>query len=275
MNSLQYRRVLASSAMSVLAFGLACAVVPASATNYDGSLDTSLSPPLVSPFAGIPGLFRYALDLGGGGYYSNADSATAVAVQIDGKIVVAGFSWNNYLGTDQNACVIQRFNMDGSVDSGFGSAGRVVQNFNPSGGQNDCFLTSVALEGDGTIVVAGNLADASHGERALIERFNADGSPDYSFASTGYYVVPNNKTAFAAVNVDPSGSIYAAGRGSGFYGPSHTDNDFYFAVFSATGALTQELTTFFDLGAWCRQGRSRQCDGRGTQFRVAKSISCW
>ncbi len=172
-----------------------------------------------------------------------------MAVQVDGKIVVAGFSWNNNLGTDQNACIIQRFNIDGSVDSGFGSAGRVVQNFNPSGGRNDCFLTSVALQGDGKIVVAGNIADATSGERALIERLNANGSFDHSFAGKGYYVVPNHNTAFAAVKVNPAGPIYAAGRGAGFYGSAHTDNDFYFAAFSSTGTLVQELTTFFDLGA--------------------------
>ena len=249
MNSLKQRQTWISSTLGVLALGLAGAIVPAFATNYDGSLDISLSPPQIPHFLqGIPGLFRYALDLGGGGYYFDADSATAVAVQVDGKIVVAGFSWNNNLGTDQNACIIQRFNMDGSVDSGFGSAGRVVQNFNPSGGRNDCFLTSVALQGDGKIVVAGNIADATSGERALIERLNANGSFDHSFAGTGYYVVPNHNTAFAAVKLDPAGPIYAAGRGTGFY-PPYTDNDFYFAVFSPTGTLTQELTTFFDLGA--------------------------
>ena len=249
MNLLKPGRTGVASALGVLAFGLACAAAPAFAINYDGSLDPSLSPVFDTPFAGIPGLFRYSVDLGGGGSDHNADSATAVAVQVDGKIVVAGFSFNNYLGTDQNACVIQRFNADGSIDYGFGASGQVVQNFNPSGGRNDCFLTSVALQGDGKIVVAGNIADVSHGERALIERFNANGSSDHSFASTGYFVVPNNKTAFAAVKVNPAGPIYAAGRGSGFYGSSHTDNDFYLAVFSATGTLTQELTTFFDLGA--------------------------
>ncbi len=247
MNSLKHRRIWVPSALSMLVFGLACAAPPAFAINYDGSLDTSLSP---LPLVGIPGLFRYRVLVGGGGAgpYDVSDNATAVAVQTDGKIVVAGFSWNNYLGTDQNACVIERFNADGSIDSGFGSAGQVLQNFNPSAGRNDCFLTSVALQGDGKIVVTGNLADASHGERALIERLNANGSFDHSFAGTGYYVVPNHNTAFAAVKVDPSGSIYAAGHGSGFY-PPYTDNDFYFAAFSATGTLTQELTTFFDLGA--------------------------
>lgn len=247
MNSLKHRRTRATSALGVLVLGLSFALVPAFATNYDGSLDTSLLP---QPISGLPGLFRYRVLIGGGsgGPWDVTDQATAVAVQTDDKIVVAGFSWNNYLGTDQNACVIERFNADGSVDNGFGDAGRVLQNFNPSAGQNDCFLTSVALQGDGKIVVAGNLADTSHGERALIERFNADGSPDHSFASTGYYVVPNHNTAFAAVKVDPTGPIYAAGHGSGFY-PPYTDNDFYFATFSTTGTLTQELTTFFDLGA--------------------------
>ena len=247
MNPLKHRRNWASSARTVLTLCLTCAVAPAFAIINDGSLDTSLSPLLVPPYAGIPGLFRYAFDFGGTGNDYDADSATAVAVQTDGKIVVAGFSWNNYLGTEQNACVIQRFNTDGSIDSGFGSAGRVLQNFNPSYGRNDCFLTSVALQGDGKIVVAGNIADASHGERALIERLNANGSFDHSFASTGYYVVPNHNTAFAAVKLHTSGQIFAVGRGSGFYGPSYTDNDFYFAVFSGTGTLSQELTTFFDL----------------------------
>ncbi len=247
MNSLKNRRTWASLARNILALGLAGAVVPAFGTNYDGSLDTSLSP---LPLDVIPGLLYYVVLRGGNGTgpFDVSDNATAVAVQTDGKIFVAGFSYNRYLGTDQNACVIERFNADGSVDSGFGSAGRVLQNFNPSSGRNDCYLTSVTLQGDGKIVVAGNIADASHGERGLIERFNADGSFDVSFAGSGYYVELNHNTAFAAVKVDPSGPIYAAGHGSGFY-PPYTDNDFYFAVFSATGVRTQELTTFFDLGA--------------------------
>ncbi len=248
MSPLKHRQIRASLARIVLALGLTFAGAQAFALNVDGSPDSSLSPLLVPPYAGIPGLFRYALDFGGTGSGYDADSATAVAVQTDGKIVVAGFSWNIYLGTEQNACVIQRFNADGSIDSGFGVSGRVLGNFNPSNGRNDCFLTSVALQGDGKIVVAGNIADASYGERALIERLNANGSFDHSFASTGYYVVPSHNTAFAALKVDPAGPIYAAGRGAGFY-PPYTDNDFYFAVFSASGALTQELATYFDLGA--------------------------
>ena len=64
MNSLKHRRIWASSALSMLAFGLACAAPPAFAINYDGSLDTSLSP---LPLVGIPGLFRYRVLVGGGG----------------------------------------------------------------------------------------------------------------------------------------------------------------------------------------------------------------
>src|SRR5262249_15581726 len=93
--------------------------------NYDGSLDTTLTPPPgADPYYGVPGLFDYEVNLGGSGTYLNDDTAAAVAVQVDGKIVVAGYSWNDYVGTDQNACVIERFNEDGSTDTAFGSNGR-------------------------------------------------------------------------------------------------------------------------------------------------------
>ncbi len=94
---------------------VALALSPGSAlANYDGSLDTTLTPPLgADPYYGVPGLFDYEVNLGGSGVYLNDDTAAAVAVQVDGKIIVAGYSWNNYVGTDQNACVIERFNEDG------------------------------------------------------------------------------------------------------------------------------------------------------------------
>jgi uncharacterized delta-60 repeat protein len=227
--------------LRALALGLVCAAAPAFALNYDGTLDTSL----YSITDGIiPGLFRYGIDLGGGAPYYNYDAANAMLVQPNGKIMVAGFSWNNYLGTDQNACVLARFNVDGAVDTGFGSGGRVVQNFNPSSGENSCYLWSVALQGDGKIVVVGNIADASHGERALIERFNADGSTDSSFNSSGYEVMGDH-TAFASVLVDTDGTLYAAGH---YIVPNASDNDFYLAVFDAGGNFDYTLARAFDLG---------------------------
>ena len=92
-----------NGAECALALAAALAMSPGWA-NYDGTLDTTLDPPLgADPFYGVPGLFDYEVNLGGDGTYLNDDTPTAVAVQADGKIVVAGYSWNNYFGTDQNA----------------------------------------------------------------------------------------------------------------------------------------------------------------------------
>jgi uncharacterized delta-60 repeat protein len=228
-----------------LTLAAALASAPALA-NYDGTLDTTLDPALgADPFWGVPGLFDYEVNLGGTGTYINDDTVTAAAVQTDGKIVVAGFSWNTYLGTDQNACVLARFNEDGSLDTDFGSGGRVVENFNPSAGENDCYLSGLALEGDGSIVAVGNTYVSTHGERALIERFTADGRFDTTFGTSGYVVLDDN-TAFSAIVADTDGTLYAAGRHilQGF-----SDYDFYLGVFDADGGLSYDAGQFFDLGA--------------------------
>ena len=241
-------RFVKNGAAPALALAAALAMSPGWAgSNYDGTLDTTLDPPLgADPFYGIPGLFDYEVNLGGDGTYLNDDTPTAVAVQVDGKIVVAGYSWNNYFGTDQNACVLERFNEDGTADSGFGTNGRMVENFTPQGGGNDCYLTGLALEGDGGIIAVGNLDDATHGERALIERFIADGHRDTAFGNGNGYVVLDDNTAFSAVVADVDGWIYAGGRHklSGF-----ADYDFYFGAFEPDGTLHYDRGFYFDLGA--------------------------
>jgi uncharacterized delta-60 repeat protein len=235
--------------MRAAALTVALALSSGSAVaNYDGSLDTTLTPPFgADPYYGVPGLFDYEVNLGGSGVYLNDDTAAAVAVQVDGKIVVAGFSWNNYVGTDQNACVLERFNEDGSTDTAFGSNGRVVQDFTPQSGENDCYFVALALEGDGDIVAVGNLYDATHGERALIERFLPSGQRDTTFGTNGSgYVVLADDTAFSAIVADVDGWLYAAGRHklTGF-----SDYDFYLGAFEPDGTLHYDRGFYFDLGA--------------------------
>ena len=54
---------------------------------------------------------------------SNTDAAQAVALQNDGKIVVAGHTRDANQNTD---FVVTRYNADGTLDAAFGSGGRVV-----------------------------------------------------------------------------------------------------------------------------------------------------
>ena len=74
------------------------------------------------------------------------DWGTSVAIQGDGKIVVAGTAYNN----SNYEFALIRYNSDGGLDNTFGSGGKVTTDF----GYNTVVL-SVAIQSDGKIVVAG------------------------------------------------------------------------------------------------------------------------
>src|SRR5262249_28123526 len=77
------------------------------------------------------------------------DAATAVAIQADGKIVVAGLTTQPG-GSDIDFALV-RYNADGSLDTGFGNGGKVVTSF---GAETDR-IHAIAIQADGKIVVAG------------------------------------------------------------------------------------------------------------------------
>src|SRR5262249_45062039 len=78
------------------------------------------------------------------------DSSRArLCLQPDGKIVVAGPSFPAATGF---AFSLARYNADGSLDTTFGTGGKVTTDF---AGGND-LATGVVLQSDGRIVVAGS-----------------------------------------------------------------------------------------------------------------------
>ncbi|MFN3603535.1 MAG: delta-60 repeat domain-containing protein [Leptonema sp. (in: bacteria)] len=79
---------------------------------------------------------------------SYSDLARAIAIQPDGKILVAGVS--NVSGSNDFAVV--RYNSYGSLDGSFGSGGKVTTDFGSS--DNDQAY-AIALQSDGKILVAG------------------------------------------------------------------------------------------------------------------------
>src|SRR2546428_5506390 len=76
----------------------------------DGSLDTSFDVD-----------WKRTVDMGG-----VADQAYGVAVQPDGKIVVAGRTNN----TSDSDFAVARYNRDGSLDTSFGIRGKLITDFN-------------------------------------------------------------------------------------------------------------------------------------------------
>jgi uncharacterized delta-60 repeat protein len=100
--------------------------------NTNGSLDTSFS-----------GDGKQTTDFGVGA----GVGANGVALQVDGKIVVAGLAGGGATGND---FALTRYNPDGSLDPSFSGDGKRRTNLGGSDGAN-----GVALQGDGKIVAVG------------------------------------------------------------------------------------------------------------------------
>jgi uncharacterized delta-60 repeat protein len=150
--------------------------------NVDGSLDSSF---------GTNG--RSAVSIGEG--LSN-DWPSCIALQSDGKIVVAGYSDGDF--------AVVRLLANGGVDNSFGGSGKVVVD-SGSGG----FLESVAIQSDGKILVCGG---GGSGDFAIF-RFNSDGTLDGSFSSDGeaFITVGDDKSSAYALRVQDNGKILVAG----------------------------------------------------------------
>jgi uncharacterized delta-60 repeat protein len=85
-----------------------------------------------------------------------SDAASGVAIQADGKVVLAGDHSVTSTSTFENALI--RLNTDGSLDSTFGSGG-IVLNKLPSNAQG---YSRVLIQSDGKIVAAGTTAGTTN-----------------------------------------------------------------------------------------------------------------
>jgi uncharacterized delta-60 repeat protein len=157
---------------------------------------------------------------------SSHDEANSVAIQSDGKIVVAGSSVNG--GWKDFA--LARYNTNGSPDTTFDGDGKVTT----SVGSFDDYAYSVAIQSDGKIVIAG----VSSGDFALV-RYNSNGSLDTTFDFDGKVTtaVGSSYDYANSVTIQSDGKIVVAG--SSYNGSSH---DFALARYNSNGSLD----TIFD-----------------------------
>lgn len=151
------------------------------------------------------------------------DQAYALAVQNDGRIIAAGFAEVN--GTRDFAAV--RLNADGTLDSSFGSGGKVTV---PVGTGLDAAY-AVAVQPDGKIVLGGqsNTGGPSGVDFALV-RLNPNGTLDGSFGSGG-------KVTTTLAGGSTTDSIYALGIEGGKITAVGGETDFMLARFNADGSL--------------------------------------
>jgi len=112
--------------------------------------------------------------------FGGIDMPLDVAIQPDGKIVVAGQTW--YPPNDDNwDLILSRYNSNGSLDTTFSGDGKVIADF--GGGENGTF-GGLAIQSDGKIVVAGYLVNGSNGD-FTVHRYNANGTLDTTFHEDG------------------------------------------------------------------------------------------
>jgi uncharacterized delta-60 repeat protein len=184
--------------------------------NTDGSLDTSFDADgkVTTPISDE---------------FNNYDSAYAVAVQPDGKIIAAGSSTLGTLG--YAAAALVRYNTDGSLDVSFGTGGKVLTSGYSA-------IIEIALQSDGKIVVAGDYAHFK------VARYNGDGSLDVSFGTGGIVGTDFSINSGAySVALQADGKIVAAGEASACDIDNNCFSYFALARYNTNGSLDTSFNT--------------------------------
>jgi uncharacterized delta-60 repeat protein len=183
-------------------------IVAVGRTDAAGILDSDFGVARYTP-DGKPDGAVIRTDIFGGG-----DQANAVAVQPDGKIVVAGFATR--LGIDGDFAVV-RYLADGKLDDGFGTHGIVTTDL----GTEADDARAIVVRPDGSIVVAGS-ADEDIG----LARYSSEGKLEgTTVTDLGSDDVANG------VALTPDGHILVAGYTLG----AHTTRDFLLLRYDANG----------------------------------------
>lgn len=130
-----------------------------------------------------------------------ASIASSAAIQPDGKIVVAGYSYNGTITT----FVIMRYNSDGSLDTSFDDDGIV----NGSVFNDNHEAHAIVLQTDGKIIAGGTFQGTTY-DFALV-RYNADGSLDSTFSDDAIVTTDVGYDNLSALSIQTDGKILAAG----------------------------------------------------------------
>lgn len=172
------------------------------------------------------------------------DIASDVAIQPDGRIVVAGDSgyWNGGCDRVQDLALARYSSIDGSLDPTFGVGGVVTTDLGLGqpglcNGKERGY--AAALQPDGKILVGGSTGAGSilpgASDDFILLRYNANGNLDSTFGMGGVIISPVTstvKSAAWAVALQPDGKAITAGWMDG-----DTHLDFFVARYHASFAV--------------------------------------
>ncbi len=201
-------------------------------------------------------------------FFRNVDSISALAIQPDGNILVAGFAQLAGNGGNPRVFALARYTGSGNLDTSFGSGGSLTTSF----GGSFAGASAIMLQPDGKFVVAGtvdfNPQAPGSGLDFALARYNPNGSLDQSFGIGGKVVFDffgSFDQANAAVR-QPDGKIVVVGSAS--YDSFNRNIGFALARFNPDGAIDfsfgsggKQITGFFGQGAQAN-GIVLQPDGK-------------
>lgn len=159
------------------------------------------------------------------------DAASSVALQTDGKIVAGGKAEISPDFIGESALV--RYSADGTLDRSFSGDGKLTMDL----GSGEDVVVHIAIQPNGKIVTA--VTEVGGGLDFILARYESNGSLDPTFSGDGKV-----KTDFrsgddfvAALALDSSRRIVAAGYSIQFGGPGDTDSNFALARYRPSGRL--------------------------------------
>lgn len=184
--------------------------------NTDGSLDTSFD---------TDGIVTTPIGAGD-------DRATSLAIQSNGKIVVAGYYDN---GTNEDIA-IARYNTNGALDTSFDTDGKAILGIGPG---HDV-ANGVAIQSDSTIVVVGYTYNGSDDD-IVLARFTTSGGLDTGFDTDGIVTTDlgSSNEIGAAIAIQNNGKIVI----TGYTDSGSSPYDFALARYNTDGSLDTTFDT--------------------------------
>lgn len=170
--------------------------------NLDGSLDTAFNP--------------------------NASEVNGLALQTDGKLIICGY-FTTVGGVPRN--YIARINSDGTLDNAF--------NPNANSTVSYAYVSCVALQSDGKIVIGGDFGQMCGVARRGIARINSNGTLDSGFD-------PNPNSSVSGISLQADGKILICGSFTSIGAVPRN----YIARLTSTGALDAGFNPSPDVGLY-------------------------
>lgn len=221
------------------------ALEPAANTNFgvirfdaEGALDEGFG----DADPARPGLRRGLTHFNMGPTEASNDEATAVALQSDGRIIVAGIGFAVDGAFTYPRFALARLSVDGQLDASFGEGGRIIAP--ATAFQVGEYLTAIALRADGTLSDDDSITVVGYvfaRNAALVRRYLADGTPDPQFGDNGLVTLSDGvangaRTGLSRIDdavLQEDGSLVLVGRGN--------DRGFAFVRLHADGSLDPQF----------------------------------